>query len=100
MTREERITYYEAILDRLTAAADELARAMEAFRAVQPQAAELAAYYGSPAWRRDLAADEAGKLPQTLKRGVLSEDAAWNVLAEYDRLQALLSAAECDSGEE
>ena len=44
---------------------------------------ELDAYYGSREWREDLAADEAGELPEDLRRGVLSEDGIWNVLQEY-----------------
>ena len=41
---------------------------------------ELSDYYGSAAWKRDFAADEAGLLPQKLKRGVLSEDGIYNLL--------------------
>ena len=34
----------------------------------------LSEYYGSDAWKRHYAADEAGLFPKDLKRGVLSED--------------------------
>lgn len=44
---------------------------------------ELSDYYGSDAWKRDLAAEEAGLLPQNLKRGVLSEDGIWNLLERF-----------------
>ncbi|MBR4627209.1 MAG: DUF4298 domain-containing protein [Ruminococcus sp.] len=40
----------------------------------------LSSYYGSAAWKRDFAADEAGLLPKELKRGVLSEDGIYDLL--------------------
>ncbi|MBP0966042.1 MAG: GNAT family N-acetyltransferase [Oscillospiraceae bacterium] len=44
----------------------------------------LSDYYGSDAWKRDFAADEAGLLPDTLKRGVLSEDGLYNFLEQFE----------------
>ncbi len=41
-------------------------------------------YYQSSLWRSDFEADEAGELPADLPRGVLSEDAIYNVLTEYE----------------
>jgi hypothetical protein len=38
-------------------------------------------------WKLDYAADEAGKLPPDLKRGVLSEDGIWNLLSDYREIQ-------------
>ena len=88
MEQRERIAYYEALLDRIKAANAELETAMEAFRQVLPALKELNEYYGSLAWRRDLADDEAGKLPPDLKRGVLSEDGAYDALTDSRRLLA------------
>lgn len=45
----------------------------------------LSGYYGSSAWKRDFAADEAGLLPKKLARGVLSEDEVYNLLEEYGK---------------
>jgi NTP pyrophosphatase (non-canonical NTP hydrolase) len=42
---------------------------------------ELRAYYESGQWQRDYEADERGELPRDLKRGVLSQDALWDLLA-------------------
>ena len=86
MTQKERISYYETLLDRVSEASGQLDAALEAFAQVQPLVRELDAYYGSEEWRGDLADDEAGKLPAGLKRGVLSEDAAYDALAENRRL--------------
>ena len=41
----------------------------------------LREYYGSGQWLRDYEADEKGQLPAGLKRGVLSQDGLWDLLA-------------------
>ena len=88
MTQIERIRHYEALLDRLILINGEMENALENFRAQLEPMRELDAYYGSEEWRQDLADDEAGKLPAELRRGVLSEDAAFNALTDYRRLRA------------
>ena len=75
-----RITYYEGLLDRVSAANAGLERALAEYRDAQVAARALDAYYGSEDWKQDFADDEAWKLPRTLKRGVLSEDAAYDAL--------------------
>ena len=87
MTRIERISHMESLLDKSTIVIGRLEQALEDFAALQPAIAELEAYYTSPQWRKDFEADEAGKLPKDLKRGVLSEDGVWNVLEDYKRLK-------------
>ena len=42
----------------------------------------LEAYYSSGEWREDYEADELGELPPDLKRGVLSQDALYDLLEE------------------
>ena len=42
---------------------------------------ELRDYYESGQWLLDYEADERGELPGGLKRGVLSQDGLWNLLA-------------------
>ena len=86
MTQAERIAHYEEILNRVASAAEQLDAALSEFEAVQPLARELDAYYGSADWRADLDADEAGELPDDLRRGVLSEDAAYDALCENREL--------------
>ncbi|MBQ6747494.1 MAG: DUF4298 domain-containing protein [Bacteroidaceae bacterium] len=39
-------------------------------------------YLGSEDWKADMKADEAGLLPDNLRRGVLSEDGIWNLLVD------------------
>lgn len=56
--------------------------ALSHFKALNDDLEVLDQYYGSDEWKQDLAADEAGRLPRDLKRGVLSEDGLWNLLSE------------------
>lgn len=90
MTQIERVKYFECLLDRTSAAAERLEAALKEFEAVQPLACELSAYYASRKWRRDFEDDEAGRFPEDLKRGVLSEDAVYDALAENDRLLSII----------
>lgn len=48
----------------------------------------LGAYYQSPQWMRDFADDEAGRLPEGLRRGVLSEDGIYDLLEAFDELKS------------
>ena len=59
----------------------------DSLKAIKEEVAELSKYYGSELWKQDFAADEAGKLPPDLKRGVLSEDGIWNLLFDYGDIQ-------------
>ena len=90
MKRIDRINRMEGVLDKSTEVIHRLEQALEDFAAIAPDIAELEAYYTSPQWRKDYEADEAGKLPKDLKRGVLSEDGIWNVLSDYKRLKEVV----------
>ena len=74
MTRIERITKMEALFDKSEVVVKRLEAALEDFAKLEHDIAKLETYYNSPQWRKDFEADEAGKLPKDLKRGVLSED--------------------------
>lgn len=90
MKRIDRITHMEGLLDKSTEVIGRLEQALEDFAALKPDITELEAYYTSQQWRKDFEADEAGKLPKDLKRGVLSEDGIWNVLEDYKRLKEVV----------
>ena len=87
MKRIDRITRMETLFDKSQEVVNRLSQALEDFAALQADLDELEAYYTSPQWRKDFEADEAGKLPEDLKRGVLSEDGLWNLLEEYRQLK-------------
>lgn len=59
---------------------------MEKTGSIQEEVRVLDAYFQSPLWRLDYEADEDGELPSDLPRGVLSEDALYNALTEYDEV--------------
>jgi hypothetical protein len=84
---EERIKTMEQHLDRASQAVMKLAAALDDYEAAQQSIRELSAYYDSDDWRNDFLADEQGLLPPDLKRGVLSEDGIWNVLADCRELR-------------
>ena len=81
MNQIERITRMEQILDEATEAADALLAALERYQALKPRIDELEAYYTSTLWMQDYRDVSAGRLPQRLKRGVLSEDAVYDLLS-------------------
>ena len=87
MDQIRRIAQMEAYLDELAAAQKEFSAALEKCAALQDKLQALTAYYEGPLWRQDFEDDEAGKLPRDLKRGVLSEDAVYDLLAEHERLR-------------
>ncbi len=86
MTQTDRIRRMEALLNQLS----DLLRRTDCTRAqlesLLPAIKELTAYYESPLWRQDFEDDCAGKLPKDLKRGVLSEDAVYNLLSDIQAL--------------
>ena len=77
----ERIKRMEQCFDKVLAAIKDVSA--DSLKAVKDDIVELSKYYGSESWKKDFAADEAGLIPQDLKRGVLSEDGIWNLLADY-----------------
>ena len=78
----ERIKLMEERFDRVLDAVKKLSDALEAYESVMDDLNALNDYYGSEEWKQDLADDEAGLLPQDLKRGVLSEDGVWDLLSD------------------
>ncbi len=76
---EDRLSRASQVVMRLSAALDDYVETQEDIRALE-------SYYGSDAWKRDFADDEASRLPKDLKRGVLSEDGIWNMLEDHRAL--------------
>ena len=68
LDRIERVEKYERLFDEAVLHPDaEILRALDA-------------YYTSGEWREDYEADERGELPPDMKRGVLSQDALYDLL--------------------
>ena len=83
MTQIERIKEMERRMDKASAAVTQLSAALNQYEEAQDALNSLSEYYGSDEWKQDFADDEAGLLPKDLKRGVLSEDALWNLLEDW-----------------
>ena len=90
MEQIERIRHFEMLLDRVAPVLGNLEEALDAFDGIQEDVRELSGYYESDEWREDFEADEAGRLPKDLKRGVLSEDGIYDVLSEHYSLTVRL----------
>lgn len=80
MSPSERVSFFEAIYDELSAAAFKEGLSED----LQNKMKLLEEYYTSGEWRADYEADEAGEFPPGLKRGVLSQDAVYDLLTELD----------------
>ena len=87
MTREERIKYFENILNQALLTARQMESALDSFTFLLPALKELEDYYTSDEWKSDFEADEQGLLPKELKRGVLSEDGIDHVLEMFSELR-------------
>ena len=85
--RIARICEMEHYLDEGQEVLQNLTEALEKWEAVQEKLLKLFSYYGSPEWFSDLEADEKGDLPKELKRGVLSEDAVYDLICEWEALK-------------
>ncbi len=84
---EARIRRMEAILNRSTDAVEALERALDALSELRPELRELLAYYGSSDWFADRELDSDGHLPRKLARGVLTEDAVYDLITDLARLR-------------
>ena len=83
----ERIEHMEALLNEGSAMVTVLEQALNRYEELLPGLEELFSYYGSPLWFSDLADDAAGRLPCSLPRGVLSEDAVYDLISELAALR-------------
>ena len=86
----ERIMQMEQILDKAEAAAENLLAAIETCHSLEDSIQKLEAYYTSAEWKQDYDDDCAGRLPEGLKRGVLSEDAVYNLLSFWELMRKVL----------
>ena len=93
MKQIERIEKMEQYMYESEQAVRALSEALERYEAIQLSLKKLSDYYGSTLWMKDFEDDEAGKLPKELKRGVLSEDAVYDLLTDHHELILRMSRA-------
>ena len=93
MKQIERIEQMEQCFDVSEEAVRALSDALDRYEEAQKTLKKLCDYYGGTLWRKDFEADEAGKLPAGLKRGVLSEDSVYDLLTEHHEMVLRMSRA-------
>ena len=76
----QHIYQMESILNKAVKKMDALEKLIAEYKDFQSEIRKLEAYYTSQQWKDDYAMDEDGKISEKLKRGVLSQDAVWNML--------------------
>ena len=83
----ERIEKMERVFDELKQAAEQDKAALFENAALRELLRELTGYYDDGQWLRDYEFDERGLIPREIKKGVLSEDAVYNLLSEINDLE-------------
>ena len=84
----DRISQMEDRFDEVTRVMAELDEAVSEYADFKSEIKALQDYMESGQWKEDYEADEAGKIPANVKRGVLSEDGLYDLLEESDRILA------------
>ena len=87
MEQIDRIRYMEQLFDFALEAMKEVPMNQNVYVKTKEAIDILSEYYNSNHWKQDFADDESGFLPKDLKRGVLSEDGIWNLLADWGELE-------------
>ena len=79
----ERIQKMEQIFDTLVVIIDDPVGRIQDRDKVIRMMDDLLAYYEGGLWLKDYEMDEKGLIPNSVKRGVLSEDGVYNLINEY-----------------
>lgn len=87
MEAVERIREMEQILQGAKPVLQRLDEALDDYAALRENLRRLDRYYGGSDWQADLALDEAGRLPLSLRRGVLSEDEVYDLLTDERKIR-------------
>ena len=87
----------EQHLDKVQAAIKSLELAIEQYVEAQESIEKLKTYLSSKEWKKDFRDSEAGKLPDGLKCGVLSEDGIWNMLDDVNTLKMEMNQLSSDA---
>ena len=81
--RIEELEYKFNEVSRVLASLD---MAFDEYTDIKDWIGELKDYMESGQWKKDFEADEKGEIPSNIARGVLSEDALFDLLADSDRI--------------
>ena len=86
-----RLQEMEDRYNRVRKAVDAMYDALEDYLQVREDIHILDQYDESGQWLKDFEADERGEIPASAPRGILSEDALYNLLTDISALNAKLS---------
>lgn len=86
MERIARIENFENDYDKGTVILSELEKSLEQMEEFHETMQQLLDYYGSETWHEDMEMADSGKLPKSLKCGVLTEDALWEMYGQRREL--------------
>lgn len=86
-----RLQEMEDRYNRVRKAVDAMYDALEDYMQVQEDIHIMDQYDESGQWLKDFEADERGEIPASAPRGILSEDALYNLLTDISALNAKLS---------
>lgn len=89
----DRIKEMESYLDDVSEAIKTLSDALTDYLGIREKYYKLEEYYESEQWMEDFEADEAGKIPKRIKRGVLAEDTLFDLLTEHEHMLEQLEQA-------
>ena len=81
----ERIKKMEAKLDDVTPKIKAFEESLNNMKKVYEDMKILSEYYSND-WKKDYEADEEGKIPKDLKRGVLGQDTLYNLFDDYKEI--------------
>lgn len=80
MNQIDRINKYEHILNNSNKIINNLEKTINDLNNIQSDIKSLNDYYGSNEWYKDIDDDKLGLLPKDINKGILSEDAIYNLL--------------------
>ena len=83
--RIERIKKMEAKLDDVTPKIRAFEESLNNMKKVFEDMKILSDYYSNE-WKQDYEADEEGKIPKDLKRGVLGQDTLYDLFSDYSQI--------------
>lgn len=90
MNQIERIKQMEKSLEESSKAIKKMLLALDEYEAAQGALKKICDYYSSANWIKDYEADEEGKLPKSLKRGVLAQDTIYDLLQDNHEITTRL----------
>ena len=83
--RVERIKAMESKYDNVKPKIEDFKQKLEEMKQLYDDMKALSDYYSSQ-WKSDYEADEQGKIPKDLKRGILGQDTLYDLFTDYNEL--------------